>query len=687
MKIKLLSATLLFVLIMHSNAQQTFRWGVQAGGEGTDVINDITSLGDEIYVTGRFSGQFVSGNETVKGEEMTDIYLLKLDKKGNTVWLRSLTGEGANNASCIAVHEKDIFIGGTVSGSVRSEKDRFDGEGTTIFVSSWNERGKVNWLTRLPHSGHATLDVLEPGSDGSLLAGGLLHGAMTAGENELESSNAKRAWSVLFSPEGNPVSSGMSSGEGSHRLVSAAFGKEQELFQLFSVSGDFRWNRDTTIIFPNSVKNGLVFTKTNREGELQWIKTLESTGYVEGVKVLAGQNGEVIVCVGFNNSLKFADTLLNTASQLETALLAFDSSGNIKWAKTITSAVKARAMDVLFTHHGNILVAGYFRNAYGWDENLFSSDALAGEIFLLQLGAKGNLVWHDEPGRDASAFSKAVTLDQAGNIVFAGGFKEELVLEDARLKAAGKEDILIAKYFNCGQKEAEIAGELSLCPGGITELTVAGDFSTYLWNDSEWGENNFIVSGPGVYHVTAYDRQGCTASDTVTVVTAETPGLGLPGELELRPGDKVWLVANSGFSSYRWDDGTRTAEREVGYIPEADSVILSVTAGTYEECEVTDSVIVRFSHEKQRVGVFNAFVEAWPNPVGEKLAWFARIEKPADMTVILTDSKSVTVYSRQFRGYIPHSVKSIDMSGLASGSYLLNIRAGDITYNQKIVKK
>jgi hypothetical protein len=687
LKIILLSTILLLSISLHSGAQQTFRWGVQAGSEKSDAINDIVVLGDDIYVTGRFSGQFASGNETIKGEGMTDMYLLKLDENGNTVWLRTLAGEGANNLSRIAMQDKNIFTGGTVSGNVSSGKQKFNGDGTSIFVSSWNEKGKINWLTRLPYSGHATLDVLEPGPDGSLLAGGLLHGTITAGENELESSNAKRAWSVMFSPEGIPLRNGLSSGEGNHRLISATFGNEQELIQLFSVSDNFCWNQDTMLVFPNSMKNGLVLTKTSLNGDLQWIKTFTGTGYAEGVNVISGRNGEVVLCAGFNNEIMCSDTLLSTESQLETALFLFSSSGQMQWAKTISSPVKARAMDMLITRHGNILVAGYFRGTYSLGENQFFSNDPGGEIFLLQLDVKGNLVWHDEPGRDASAFGKAIALDKAGNIIFAGGFKGELALKDSKLKAVGKEDILVAKYFNCLQKEAEITGDLSLCPGGVTELTVSGDFNSYLWNNNDWSGNSIIIDKPGEYTVTAFDRQGCAASDTVTVVTAGTPGLGLPDELELWPGDKVWLTANSGFLYYSWDDGTQTHEREVSYLPETDSVILSVSAETYQGCVVTDSVTVRFRHQKNRTEVFYPNAEAWPNPVREKLAWFFRTEKPADLNVMLTDSKSVVVYNQQFKGYIPYSVKNIDMSRLASGSYVLNIRAGDVIFNQVIIKE
>ena len=410
---KLIILTIVLALVIPLSAQQAFHWGVQAGGKNSDVINDITSLDNNIYVTGRFSNDFASGKEKVEAKAMTDIYLIKLNNDGKTLWVRTLTGQGANNATRITAKDNNIFTGGIISESVWNDKKQFPNKGKSIFVSSWDEQGKTNWLTQLSYTGHATLDVLEINPDGTLLAGGLLQGKLTAGGKQLECQNAKRAWSVLLTSEGHPLNAELSSGEGSHRLVSASFDDKSNLYQLFSVSGDFSWISDSIIVFPNSMKSGLVLTKTDYSGKIQWIKTFESTGYSEGIKVLAGKNKELVVCTNFNKELKMQDTILNSASQLETTLSSFNNSGELQWIKSVTSPVKTRALDVLYNRLGNILVSGYFRNSYTINEEQYLSDVQGGNIFLLQFDPKGEMVWHDEPGQDAAGFSKAFTLDQS----------------------------------------------------------------------------------------------------------------------------------------------------------------------------------------------------------------------------------------------------------------------------------
>lgn len=132
--LKLLISFLLFTGSLF--AQQTFEWGITAGGPNSDVINDITSFDNDIFITGRFNGDFTSGNENVKCTANNDVYLARLNAKGGTKWLQTLSGKGINSASRLAVSGEEILVGGIISETVKQEKKTFPGEGKSVFVSS-----------------------------------------------------------------------------------------------------------------------------------------------------------------------------------------------------------------------------------------------------------------------------------------------------------------------------------------------------------------------------------------------------------------------------------------------------------------------------------------------------------------------------------------------------------------------
>ena len=673
-------------LLLFSQPSQTFQWGVKAGGKGLDIVTDITSIENNLYVTGRFGGSFSSGGEsTPKGVE-NGIYVLKLDKNGNTSWVRTLLGTGENNASRITSSGENILLGGTIDGKVQSEKGSFADEGRAIFISRWNENGKVLWLSKLLYNGFATLDVLESTPSEGMVAGGMFQGSIKTDAGELVSPTDKRAYLITLTSAGKPAGAMISWGKGSHRLISSALAKDGGHYLLFSITGDFGFGNGTVTETPHNMDNGLALVKTTVSGETVWTKIFPGTGYFEGIKSLVMPNEDIMICANFTKTIKIYDTVLVAKQGLEAALLTFDGDGRLKSAQSITSPVSVRIMDAMLTHTGNLLVSGYFRQAYTVGGVETTARISRGDMFLLQTDQNQKVLWHDEPGQDAASFTKAITLDQTGNIIFAGAFNGQLSLRDKKLISEGEDDILIARYFNCLQKEASITGNPFLCEGGKTELQVTGDFSAYLWN-GQWGKQSLTVTQPGRYTIAAYDRTGCASTDTIEIKTLPPATLGLPAQLEVFPGQEVALIAASGFHSYLWNDELATPDRTVQWDSSADSLKLTLTAVSGNSCPAADTVMLKFARIKEGFEKSDQTISAWPNPVTGILTWSAKIPGINTVSVILTDAKGVAVYRSELNNLLEGSIQKVDMTGLASGNYLLSLKAGDNVYNHKIVKK
>ncbi len=676
----------LVMLAFQLPAQQALQWEVKAGGTKEDVVNDLVSPGNDIYITGKYFGDFISGGKEVKSRGAYDIYLARLNGDGKTAWVRNLGGIGNDEASCLASNGDNIYIAGLIYGTVTFGNKEFDGEGESLFVSQCSANGKPDWLKRFRYTGHATLDVLEYVPGGRLLIGGLLYGTINTGKEILESKGVSRAYTILLSAVGEPEKAILSSGNRNHRLVSATYDGSGNQYLLFSISGFFNYGEGTNTCSSGSVSKGLVLIKSAAGGQILWHKSFECPDYSEGMKVITNELGDVFVCANFAERLSFSDTTFTNNGQLELAVMAFGEGGNLKWAQKVESTSRCRALDAVITHSQELLVTGSYRE-YRIGGIFATSETFMGDLFLLQFDKSGNPVWHDEPGKDASSFSKAIALDRSGNVILAGGFSNKITIGGKILESSGEQDIFIIKYFNCAQNEIKISDDSPICPNSTKELKASGRFKTYLWNDSLFSKSIFINS-PGTYFVEATDELGCASTDTVEITQAVVNGLYLDNDTTLYQGEEITLTANEGFTSYEWSDGHIGQSLTIGYDANTDSTAFRVVAQTDLGCVAADSVTIKFGgKEFKPAGYHNSSYKVYPNPVKETLYWYIETDKLTTVLVKLTDGRSTLVYEEEVGNYIPYSRQEIDMRGLASGNYLLSLVVGDIVLNEKIVKK
>ena len=162
------------------------------------------------------------------------------------------------------------------------------------------------------------------------------------------------------------------------------------------------------------------------------------------------------------------------------------------------------------------------------------------------------------------------------------------------MSSLGEKDIFLAKYFNCGQLDVDINGDEPLCDNETRVLSASPGFESYIWNGDNWGNNSYGITAPGTYWVTAYTKQGCAASDTVTVELASEMDLGLDSLIVLYPGSTRTLSANEGFAYYKWDDGVIDRQRDIKYQENTIGHYFWLTAQTGHGCEAVDSVFVQY---------------------------------------------------------------------------------------------
>lgn len=141
--------------------------------------------------------------------------------------------------------------------------------------------------------------------------------------------------------------------------------------------------------------------------------------------------------------------------------------------------------------------------------------------------------------------------------------------------------------IDCPGFTFEISGPTAVCTGGSLTLD-AGSYSEYSWST---GANTQTINPSNIttsttYNVTVTDSNGCTGTDSHTVVVNANPIPTITGATSACIGESVTLDAGSGYASYGWSTGESSPSITVS---PSGPTTYTVTVSDVNGCTGTDS--------------------------------------------------------------------------------------------------
>ena len=134
--------------------------------------------------------------------------------------------------------------------------------------------------------------------------------------------------------------------------------------------------------------------------------------------------------------------------------------------------------------------------------------------------------------------------------------------------------------------QVTIQGTTTICAGGSTVLDAGPGFSSYLWSNGSTSQI-LATSVPGTYTVTIQDNEGCEGQDAVTITSLADFEPTISGDLTFCEGTSTTLIAEGGFNSYVWSNGSTSQQIEV---TNPGTFLLEVTNGNGCTSSTTVSV-------------------------------------------------------------------------------------------------
>lgn len=360
-----ISVTVLFNLINTSSAQITFQ--KTYGGANQDNLFSMYATSD--------SGFILTGQTQSYGAGYLDIYLIKTDKYGDTLWTRTFGDSLAERGTSVIQTSDGGYI-------VAGFKQKIAGSTSDFCVIKTDANGNPMWQKVYGGPDDDQANAIKQTSDGGYIITGYTS-SFGMGDYDLYlakiDSIGNQQWSKAYGD--------------------ASFDYAEDVLQTsdggYIITGGYI---EPVVPFEGDV----LLVKTDSAGNLLWTKAYGGAEFdiAEYVRETPDQ-GYIIAARTFSFGVGDRDIYL----------IKTDSTGNLLWSKTYGGLYYDGGWSVELIADSGYFVAGFVQY----------SNALLSKAVLLKTDLSGNLLWAKSysDSSNSGAIIVQITVDQGIGIAFA----------------------------------------------------------------------------------------------------------------------------------------------------------------------------------------------------------------------------------------------------------------------------
>jgi len=371
----------IFSLLFSQTPPDTL-WTRTYGGGGTDEGSSVQQTFDGGYIIAGWTESLTGGN---------DVYLIKTDEDGDTVWTKAYGGTRDDEGFSVQQTSDSgyIVVGHTYSFGAAYEDD--------VWLIKTDASGDTLWTKRYGETNHceAGYSVQQTNDSGYIITG---YGEGGAALIKTDSSG-NFLWGNAFGGADIP-----------------AYGRsvQQTNEGGYIITG---W-----IDSYGTGDNDVWLIKTDSSGNILWDKKFGRGYHDYGRSVRQTNDGGYIVT---------GETRPYGATNSDVWLIKTYANGDTLWTKTYGGSTDDRGWSVRQTFGGGYIITGYTTSGAG-----------GGDAWLIKTDSSGNKLWDKTFGGSSYDYGRSVRQTSDGGYIVAG--------ETSSYGAGGKDVYLIRLSFEVG---------------------------------------------------------------------------------------------------------------------------------------------------------------------------------------------------------------------------------------------
>jgi hypothetical protein len=274
-------------------------------------------------------------------------------------------------------------------------------------------------------------------------------------------------------------------GTGNSTSKDIVFDKKGNLYQAGQFSGTLSINKQS---LSSKTKISSFLTKYTNDGEVVWLKVIESQGHVVLHSVLVDED-YLYISGAFGRTCDFGTQQLKASDYQDNFIAKYSTEGELVWAKQVKANTKGNKTLLVKGKDNQILLTGSFYKFFTWGEKTIKAQSSA-DIFIATFTSEGELENIQHITGAGTEQLNDLLVDEEGTIYLAGLFSETIDFGKESITSNGKEDLFVACYKDFQPQWVKTTGSIyddyaSKLLLKNNELIVGGSFSGELKFDDK----------------------------------------------------------------------------------------------------------------------------------------------------------------------------------------------------------
>jgi hypothetical protein len=359
--------TVIFVLLLVCFARAQSTWIRTYGGMNDDEGWFVQQTTDGGYI---ITGATYSFGDTSNG----DVYLIKTNSSGDTIWTRTYGGAGMDGGYCVRQTTDGGYI---ITGYTYSFNDTALGD---VYLIKTNAFGDTIWTRSYGGTSYDKGYSVRQTSDSGYIVAGYTW-SFGAGEQDV--------YLIKTNASGDTLWTRTYGGKG----IDGGYCVQQTTDGGYIITGNTHsfgaGNYDVWLI------------KTDASGDTLWTKTYGGTSEDDGYCVQQTTDGGYII-TGMTKSFG--------AGNADVYLIKTNASGDTLWTRTYGGTNYDQGNSVQQTPDSGYIIAGY----------TWSFGAGNQEVYLIKTDASGDTLWTRTYGGAGNSLANSVQRTADGGYIIAG---------------------------------------------------------------------------------------------------------------------------------------------------------------------------------------------------------------------------------------------------------------------------